>query len=179
MEQSGGNSREHTAEALEQASILTARHLTGRAGLSLTASMALETLNREGPVRLTALAVAAGISQPSMTQLVHRLERQGLAIRVHDPKDGRAALVDITDAGRALLDDRQRDRRGRLAELLTVLSPEEEATLTLAAHVALPIIRRLIHNATNPPQSETAKPGEQRSRGDGLPASGTSHAVGR
>ena len=116
--------------------------------------MALETLNREGPVRLTALAVAAGISQPSMTQLVHRLERQGLAIRVDDPKDGRAALVDITDAGRALLDDRQRDRRDRLAELLTALSPEEEATLTLAAHVALPIIRRLIHNATNPPQSK-------------------------
>jgi DNA-binding MarR family transcriptional regulator len=129
-----------------------ARHVTTRGALSLTASKALETLDREGPVRLTALA-AAGISQPSMTELVHRLERQGLAIRVDDPEDGRAALVDITDIGRALLDDRRRDRRDRLAELLTALSPEEEATLTLAAHVALPIIRRLIHNATNPPHT--------------------------
>ena len=174
-----GSSREHIAEALEQASILMARHVTARGGLSLTAAMALETLNREGPVRLTALAAAAGISQPSMTERVHRLERQELAIRVDDPKDGRAALVDTTDTGRALLDDRRRDRRHRLAELLTALSPEEEATLTLAMQVALPIIRRLIHNATNPPPSQTAKPRDQRSRGDGLPASATSHAVAR
>jgi hypothetical protein len=73
------------------------------------------------------------------------------------PEDGRAALVDITNAGRALLDDRRRDRRDRLAELLMALAPEDEATLTLAAHVALPIIRRLVHNATNPARSQTAK----------------------
>ena len=98
-----------------------------------------------------------------MTELVHRLERQGLAVRVDDPEDGRAALVDITDAGRALLDDRRRDRRERLAELLTALSPEEEATLTLAMHVALPIIRRLIDNATNP---GTARPEPRDQRGE-------------
>jgi|SRR5271166_661008 len=147
-----GNSREHIAEALEQAAIFMTRHVASRGALSLTASSALETLNREGRVRLTALAAAAGISQPSMTELVDRLERQGLALRVDDPKDGRAALVDITDTGRALLDDRRRDRRERLAELLTALSPEEEAALTLAMHVSLPILRRLIDNA-NPPHS--------------------------
>jgi DNA-binding MarR family transcriptional regulator len=91
----------------------------------------LGRLNEEGPVRLTALATAADISQPSMTELVQRLERQGLAIRLIDPEDGRAALVDITNTGRALLDERRRDRRERLAELLTALSPDDEATLTL------------------------------------------------
>ena len=144
------SSREDIAEALEQAAILITRHLTARAGLSLTGALALSKLTEEGPVRLTALATAAGISQPSMTELVQRLERQGLAIRLVDPEDGRAALVDITHTGRALLDDRRRDRRDRLAELLTTLSPEDEATLTLAVHVAHPIIQRLIHNATNP-----------------------------
>ena len=163
---------------LEQASIFTTRHLTNRGALSLTSAMALSRLNKEGPIRLTTLAAAEGIAQPSMTELVHRLERQGLAIRINDPEDGRAALVDITDAGRAMMDDRRRYRRDRLAELLTALSPEEEATLTLAAHVALPIIRRLIHNATNPPHNQTAKPRDQRSHGDGLPASGTSHGDG-
>jgi DNA-binding MarR family transcriptional regulator len=149
-----GNSREQIVEGLEQASILMTRHVASRAALSLTASSALETLNREGPVRLTALAAAAGISQPSMTELVDRLARQGLALRVGDPKDGRAALVDITDTGRALLDTRAQDRRDRLAELLTAVPPEEEATLALAMHVSLPIIRRLIGNATNPPDSQ-------------------------
>jgi len=141
------DNREQIAEALDQASILMTRHVASHGALSLTAALALGALNQEGPVRLTALAAAAGISQPSMTELVHRLERQGLALRVDDPKDGRAALVDITDAGRTLLDDRRRDRRDRLAELLAALPPEEEATLTLAAHVWLPIIRRLVDDA--------------------------------
>jgi DNA-binding MarR family transcriptional regulator len=147
VEQShSGNSRE-IADALEQAAILTSRHIADRAKLSLTASMALDTLSREGPLRLTALAAAAGISQPSMTELIQRLERQGLATRISDPEDGRAALVTITNAGRALLDDQRRDRRDRLAELLSALPPHDEATLTLAMRVAVPIIRRLIHDA--------------------------------
>ena len=152
-----GNSREDIAEALEQASILTTRHLADQAPLSLTAARALGRLNEEGPIRLTTLAAAEGISQPSMTQLIQRLERQGLATRINDPEDGRAALVNITNAGRALLDARRRDRRDRLAELLMALPPEDEATLTLAMQVALPIIRRLIHSSTNPARSQTAE----------------------
>jgi len=151
-----GNSREEIADALEQASILTTRHITNQT-VSLTSALALSRLNEQGPIRLTTLAAAEGISQPSMTQLVQRLERQGLATRIDDPEDGRVALVNITNAGRALLDDRRRDRRDRLGELLKDLSPEDEAALTLATHVALPIIRRLVHNATNPAHSQTAK----------------------
>ena len=142
---------------LEQASILTTRHITDQAPLSLTAALALSRLNKEGPIRLTTLAAAEGIAQPSMTQLIQRLERQGLATRINDPEDGRVALVSITNAGRALMDDRRRDRRDRLGELLKGLSPEDEAALTLAAHVALPIIRRLVDDATTPARSETAK----------------------
>jgi DNA-binding MarR family transcriptional regulator len=140
-------SREDVVEGLEQAAILIVRHMADRTALNLTASMALDTLNREGPARVTTLAAAAGIGQPSMTELVQRFERQGLVTRVDDPGDGRAALVTITEAGRALLDDRQRDRHDRLAELLLTLPAEDEATLTLAMHVALPIIRRLTDHA--------------------------------
>ena len=140
---------------LEQASILTTRHITNQA-LSLTSALALSRLNEEGPIRLTTLAAAEGIAQPSMTQLIQRLQRQGLATRINDPEDGRAALVNITNAGRALLNARRRDRRDRLAELLKALSPEDEAALTLATHVALPIIRRLVQDATTPARTQTA-----------------------
>jgi DNA-binding MarR family transcriptional regulator len=142
-----GVSREDVAEGLEQAAILMVRQLFDRAGLKLTAGLALGTLNRDGPARVTALAAAAGIGQPAMTELVHRLKRHGLVTRVEDPQDGRAALVTITNAGRALLDDWRRDRHERLAELLAALPADDEATLTLAMHVALPIIRRLIDDA--------------------------------
>ena len=148
MEQSyRGVSREQAVEGLEQTAILMVRHLAPRSGLGLTANLTLGTLNREGPARVTALAAAASIGQPAMTELIQRLERQGLVTRVDDPEDGRAALVTITDAGRALLDDQRRDRRDRLAELFTALPEDEEVTLTLAMHVALPIIRRLIDDA--------------------------------
>jgi len=50
-----------------------------------------------------------------MTELVQRLERQRLVTPVDNPGDGRAALVTITNAGRALLDDQAGDRRDRLA----------------------------------------------------------------
>ena len=94
-----------------------------------------------------------------MTQLIQRLERQGLATRINDPEDGRVALVNITNAGRALMDDRRRDRRDRLAELLKAVSPEDEATLTLAANVALPIIR-----ATRPQRHQSRAQPDSKNR---------------
>ena len=139
--------REDVVEGLEQAATLVVRHLAGGTALSLTALMALSTLNREGPARVTSLAAAVGVGQPSMTELVQRFQRQGLVTRVDDPGDGRAALITITNAGRALLEDQRRYRHDRLAELLAALNPRDEATLTLAMRVALPIIGELIQNA--------------------------------
>lgn len=150
--------REDIITALEQGATLIVRHVADRQGvpqgLSHTSAMTLSRLNDQGPVRLTALAAAEGVSQPGMTQLVQRLEREGLVTRVRVPDDGRAALVGITEAGRAVLTERRRARHDRLAELLTTLSSGDEAALGLALHVALPLIRQLIHNATD--QSATA-----------------------
>jgi len=126
---------------------LTARYLSDRAGLSASAGFLMNRLSREGPARLTVLATKEGVSQPSMTQLIQRLERQGLVTRHADPDDGRVALVAITPAGQELLDDRTRTRRERLNVLLATLSSEEEFALWLAAHVALPILHRLVQNA--------------------------------
>jgi DNA-binding MarR family transcriptional regulator len=136
-----------SAEGLEQAAILVLRHLSDREALNLTALMTLGTLEREGPARVTTLAAAAGISQPAMTELIQRLERQDLVARVDDPDDGRVSLVSLSDAGRALRRDQQRDRHDQLAVLLSALPAEDEASLSLAMAVARPIIRRLIDQA--------------------------------
>jgi hypothetical protein len=97
-----------------------------------------------------------------MTQLIQRLERDGLAARTSDPADGRAILVGITDAGRALMAEVREGLRGRLAELLTTLSVEDEATLSLAMHVALPIIQRLNERARQP-RTRASPPSPDRS----------------
>ncbi len=72
-------------------------------GLSLTAASTLRNLELNGPRRLTDLAADESVTQPAMTQLVSRLERDGLAERTTDPTDGRVVLVRVTPAGTALL----------------------------------------------------------------------------
>jgi DNA-binding MarR family transcriptional regulator len=139
--------RDAVGDLLDQALDLTARFLTDRADLGASAAFALNRVNREGPIRLTALAAKEGVSQPSMTQLMQRLERQDLVGRFADPDDGRACLIGITPHGQALLDDRKRLRRQRLADLMTTLGPEEVHALWLSAEVAFPILNRLVANA--------------------------------
>ena len=131
------------AAVLENSAALVIRQLMDRSELSNTASDVLHRIETEGPARLTSLAAAVSVSQPSMTQLVQRLERQGIVRRTRDPNDGRGCLVSITDAGRALVRERRRRLRQRLAELLMTLSANDLATLELACHVLEPIIATL------------------------------------
>jgi DNA-binding MarR family transcriptional regulator len=101
-------------------------------GMSLTTAATLATLDRSGPTRLTALAIAEGVTQPAMTQLVGRLEEQGLAIRCADPADGRVVQVQITDAGREVVARRRAVRAERLSSLLSRLSQADQDALAAA-----------------------------------------------
>ena len=115
------------------------RRLTPRSELSLTAASTLRRLERNGPSRLCELHAPEGVSQPAMTQLVTRLEKEGLARRGSDPEDGRAVVVSITDAGRAAVARRREGRTRALATLLEQLPAEEHAALV----AALPALDRL------------------------------------
>jgi DNA-binding MarR family transcriptional regulator len=135
---------ETVAELLSQGTVLLSRYLIDSAGLSPSASTVLYRLDADGPTRLTALADATEMSQPSMTQLVQRLERRDLVTRNPDPEDRRAALVSITDAGRQLFLDGRTGVHERLGHLIARLPDEQRASLHLAARVALPILDTLI-----------------------------------
>jgi DNA-binding MarR family transcriptional regulator len=133
------------AAALDELATGMIRHLmSDRQGLSLTIAAALIRLERDGPIRLTTLATAVGLAQPSTTVLVQRLEAQGLASRVGDPGDGRVRLIAITDAGRELLAERRRARDARVAEMLTALPEQDVQALGEAMRTALPIVRRML-----------------------------------
>jgi DNA-binding MarR family transcriptional regulator len=132
------------AAFLEHSALLVIRQLSDRGEVSVTALDVLHRLDTEGPVRLTALAAVAGVSQPSMSQLVQRFERRGVAQRTADPRDGRATLVTITDAGRGLLEEHRREVREKLANLMATLHSDDRAGLELAARVALPLLDRMI-----------------------------------
>ena len=140
------------AEALRVGASVMIRHLAR--GTSLTSRNVLAALAAEGPSRLTALATATGIAQPAMTQLVGRLEREGLVVRLIDPEDARATLVAITDAGRALRAELHQSAHERMAELLDRLSADDQATLALAMRVATPLLEQLTRDAAQYSRSE-------------------------
>src|SRR5665213_1950700 len=108
--------------------------------LSLTSLSTLATLEQTGPRRLTDLAVAEEITQPSMTSLVTQLEQLGFAERRRDPADARVVLVAITRGGRQLMRERRRAGAQTLTELIDKLDEPDVAEL----HKALPALRRLL-----------------------------------
>jgi DNA-binding MarR family transcriptional regulator len=108
--------------------------------LSLTSLSTLATLERTGPRRLTDLAVAEEITQPSMTSLVTQLEQLGLAERRRDLADARVVLVAITRAGRQLMRERRRVGAQALTDLIDKLDEQDVAEL----NAAIPALLRLV-----------------------------------
>jgi DNA-binding MarR family transcriptional regulator len=109
--------------------------------MSSSAITTLYTLNSDGPLRISDLAVRESVSQPGMTTIVNRLEAAGQAERVADPTDGRAALVRITAAGRAVLTERHAARVEVLQHELHRLNATDRSALA----AALPALERLIN----------------------------------
>lgn len=97
--------------------------------ISLTSASVLHTLERLGPQRLTRLAALQGVTQPSMTALVSRLEEEGLAERRQDSGDGRVVLVALTAAGDRFVATRREVGATIVADLLAHLPKDQSDSL--------------------------------------------------
>lgn len=94
----------------------------------------LAVIRREGPIRLTELALNIGVGKPSVSRQIAFLESIGLVFKEADPLDGRAQSIRLTEKGEEKMhqvqDARRQDFRERLAEW-----PVEELR-TLAEYMA-------------------------------------------
>lgn len=116
----------HTAN-LAQASVET--RLAG-AGLSLPKLIALQALTEAGEsLPLNQLADRLSCVRSNITQLVDRLEADGLVRRQPDPHDRRSRLAVLTVAGRTACREGMRLKAAAEAELLGSLNTEESAQL--------------------------------------------------
>ena len=140
MERAVAGSADAIAEMITLGTDMMFRYLVDRDDLSASAALVLNRINREGPMRLTALAEAEGASQSGMTQLVQRMERQGLLERWSDPDDGRASLVMLGEAGRKFWEARNDVIRQRVATLLAGVSEDDQVALWLAAQVVVRVL---------------------------------------
>lgn len=128
-------------DVLEQASRLL-RRLSTAGGLSAAASSALIRLIREGPMRITELAHAEAASQPGMTQLVTRMEREGWVRRTPCADDRRAVTVTVTPEGADLMARRRAERTDAVGALVDGLAPADRAAIA----AALPALARLVNS---------------------------------
>jgi DNA-binding MarR family transcriptional regulator len=112
------------------------------ASRSVASLLTLRRLDERGPMRITELAAAELVAQPTMTGLVQRLEHDGLVARSPDPADARAVRVALTDAGRATLAAVRQDRARVLHQRIERL--DDGARAALAA--ALPALDELLED---------------------------------
>jgi len=97
----------------------------------------LRALRNAGePRRPGELAATLDVAARSITSKVDQAEDDGLVRRVPDPRDRRATLVELTDAGRAALAESTSRRQAGAAARLERLEPGERAEL-------LALLRRL------------------------------------
>jgi len=103
-----------------------------RSGSGVAGLLALRRLEEEGPLRITDLAAAELVAQPTMTGIVRRLEQDGLVVRTPDPLDARAARIALTDAGRDELATVRAQRAAVLQARLDRLDDDARAALAAA-----------------------------------------------
>jgi DNA-binding MarR family transcriptional regulator len=121
-----------SSQLLPRVAVLT-RLLTSqlRGELSRTELGLLNTLS-SGARRITELAELERLAQPTLTQLVQRLEQQGFVARERQTDDGRVVLVRLTEAGATALDDFRSRASAALGAVLVELSDAEVESLAAA-----------------------------------------------
>ncbi len=103
-----------------------------RHGLSAANFDILATLRRAGePFALSPgdLLATAMITSGTMTARIDQLEKMQLVLRVPNPQDGRGVIVQLTPAGRALVDAAVTTHVATQARLVAALTADERAAL--------------------------------------------------
>ena len=103
-----------------------------RLGLSIDEWRLLLVLDREGPQPSIRLAEAALMDRGTVSKSVARMEKRGLVFRLSDAKDGRVAIVNLTETGQSKAASVSDFMVSRELDLISVLSDDEwDAWLTI------------------------------------------------
>ncbi len=112
------------------------------AGITSAQLALLEWLIAQPGSNLQGIADGLGLTPPTVSVGVRRLEEVGLLERHPDPTDGRAWQFDLTETGAALCERVQRYRQEKAQRLLAGLTLEEQTTLLTLLERALETAER-------------------------------------
>jgi DNA-binding MarR family transcriptional regulator len=104
--------------------------------MTATQRIALIEIADAGPLRLNDLAARIGTSAPTASRTVDILDDLGLVARETDPGDRRAVRIELTPAGRGLVDERKARASAAFEPAVGVLTgPDREQLLDLLARM--------------------------------------------
>jgi DNA-binding MarR family transcriptional regulator len=107
----------------------------------------LVAAERRGPVRMSELAAFAGLNPTMLSRIIPKLEAAKLILRLADPTDRRACLVEASPEGERLLALIRAERNDALSELLESLAFADRQALA----DALPVLEQLAQSLAEQP----------------------------
>ncbi len=102
-----------------------ARRHFGKLNLTFPQATALNVLGAEGPMPISKLAELTGSANSTISGIVDRLERLGLAQRTRSELDHRVIYVEVTEQYRQLRNKAETGVNEYFDTLLDTLKPEE------------------------------------------------------
>ncbi|HEX5729041.1 MarR family winged helix-turn-helix transcriptional regulator [Microbacterium sp.] len=102
----------------------------------------LAGLSVHGPHTLGELADRERVSAPAMNRTVNCLQDSGYVSRSADEHDGRKVVIDLTDDGRAVVEETARRRDAWVEGALAEIEPDERAILAQAAAIMQRMVAR-------------------------------------
>ncbi|MFN3741653.1 MAG: MarR family winged helix-turn-helix transcriptional regulator [Anaerolineales bacterium] len=98
---------------------------------------ALFRIYHRGSCGISELGEEMGVTSAAVSQLLDRLVQQGLAVRAEDLRDRRNKVVQLTEAGRSIVQDGMAARQMWLAKLVDSLTPQEQQQVEAAIRLLL------------------------------------------
>lgn len=118
---------------------------------------ALQSLDRRGPSMVGELGDDLGLVPSTASRLSDRLAEAGLITRRPAPSNRRSTLLELTDAGRAILDELVALRVRAFGEVAEQMSNQDRAALIQGAHAFTTAQQRLSdHSSKQRAQSRRA-----------------------
>lgn len=94
-------------------------------------------LDERGPLRMSDISAHLGVGMPTVTSLVSKLERKGLAAREHDKRDRRVVQCFATPKGKAEAERFWRVRNEMITQVTDSLGDDELSAVAEALELII------------------------------------------
>ncbi|HEY4017370.1 MAG TPA: MarR family transcriptional regulator [Pseudonocardiaceae bacterium] len=114
---------------LSTAAVMFHTAVASKGGLTATETKALDLLERLGPLTAGELSERSGLAPASVTGLIDRLERKGVARRIPHPQDRRRVLIEMNREYLAVSAPQFDDLMTGMRALCSTYNDEQLATI--------------------------------------------------